>query len=82
MQYTQNIKRSSNSGGRNSRAWYRAAQGRRDPMKSVCDPGHNFDVDPSTARVGLRARLGVCASLNRGRIPLCISEVFPPKPLF
>ncbi|MQL99687.1 hypothetical protein Taro_032409 [Colocasia esculenta] len=69
-------------GGRDSRPWYHAAQGRRDPMKGVRHPGCNFDVDSSTARVRLRARLGVCANLNRGRIPGRVSEVFPPKPFF
>ncbi|MQL69809.1 hypothetical protein Taro_002126 [Colocasia esculenta] len=42
----------STKGGRDSRAWYRTAQRRRDPMKVVCNPGCDFDVDPSTARVG------------------------------
>ncbi|MQL77832.1 hypothetical protein Taro_010239 [Colocasia esculenta] len=59
----------STKGGRDSRPYYRAAQGRRDPMKGVHHPRHDFDVDPSTARVGLRARLGVCANLNHGRSP-------------
>ncbi|MQM11840.1 hypothetical protein Taro_044751, partial [Colocasia esculenta] len=59
---------------RDSRASYHAAQGRHDPMKGVRNPGHDFDVDPSTARVRLRARLRVCISLNRGRIPRCVSE--------
>ncbi|MQL69806.1 hypothetical protein Taro_002125 [Colocasia esculenta] len=30
-------------------------------MKGIRNPGRNFDVDPSTARVGLRTHLGVCA---------------------
>ncbi|MQL77737.1 hypothetical protein Taro_010151 [Colocasia esculenta] len=67
------------AGGRDSRTWYRAAQGRRDPMNGVRIPGRDFDVDPSTARMGLRARLGVCGSLNSGWISRRVSEVFPPK---
>ncbi|MQM02905.1 hypothetical protein Taro_035681 [Colocasia esculenta] len=35
-------------------------------MKGVRNPKHDFDVDPSTTHMGLCARLGVCASLNRG----------------
>ncbi|MQM05108.1 hypothetical protein Taro_037915 [Colocasia esculenta] len=70
------------AGGCDSRAWYHAAMGRHDPINGVCHPGRDFDVDPSMAHVGLRAHLGVCASLNRGRIPRHISKVFPPKPFF
>ncbi|MQM06614.1 hypothetical protein Taro_039441 [Colocasia esculenta] len=42
------------AGGCNSRAWYRAAQDQRDPMKGICAPRHDFSIDQSTPRVGLR----------------------------
>ncbi|MQL99389.1 hypothetical protein Taro_032109 [Colocasia esculenta] len=42
------------AGGRDSRAWYRVAQERRDPMKGVLAPRCDLGVDQSTPRVGLR----------------------------
>ncbi|MQL73353.1 hypothetical protein Taro_005696 [Colocasia esculenta] len=55
--------------GCDSRAWYHTAQGRRDPMKGICIPGHDLGVDQVHASRGFTRRLGVWAALKHGVRP-------------
>ncbi|MQL73346.1 hypothetical protein Taro_005699 [Colocasia esculenta] len=67
------------AGGRNSRAWYHAAQGRRNPMKGVHIPGCDLGVDQVHASRGFARHLGGRAALKYGVRPRRVSEGFPAQ---